>query len=179
MEPPAELDWWVVVRQPPEGDERTNGGVHAFPKTPRTVNRIYHPRSSALLNYPKQCISFISLLWYDTQEFLANEAHIVGLFTNEFDPADFGSDKETKAFMNSLTYSHFIDGTPLEDLTHVNDGPIRKDHMFNVYYKRIEHGVFRAGELASLIGTGQHTYKMIEYFDGVQIDWFEMDFWLL
>ncbi len=181
MEPPAELDWWVIIRQPPEGDKTTTGGVHAFPKTPRTVNMIDHSRSETVLNYPKQCISYFSLApWiYNTQHFLASEAHIVGLFTNSVDPLEYESDKEAKADLDSWTYSHFIDGVPLESLTHVDDGPIRKDHMRNVYYKRIEHGVFRAGELASLIGTGKHTYKLIEYSDG-EVTWvFEWDFWLV
>jgi hypothetical protein len=182
MEPPDELDWWVVIRQPPEGDKTTTGVVHTFPKVPRRVHELNHPRSETVINYPKQCISHYSLddVWgFATHEFLANEAHIVGLFTIWTDPMWFDSDKEAKAWLDSWSYDIYIDGDPLESLTHVNDGPIRKDHAQGVYYKRTPHGVFRAGELVSLIGTEEHTYEIVAYFDGVEMWDFESYFYLL
>jgi hypothetical protein len=186
IEPPDELDWWIIIRQPPEGDEKTTGVVHAFPKIPRRVGEIFHPKSETIMNYPKQCISHISLndVWgFATHEFLANEAHIVGLFTLWIDPDDpyfgFASDKEAKAWLDSWSYEILIDGDPLESLTHVNDGPIRKDHTLGVYYKRTSHGVFHAGELASLIGIGYHTYEITAYFNGWEAWYSDSYFWLL
>ncbi|MFW9812514.1 MAG: hypothetical protein ACFFF9_08655 [Candidatus Thorarchaeota archaeon] len=175
MAPPDKTDWWVIVRQPPEGDERTGGTVHAFPHVPRRMHENNLPMSETNIVYPKQVISHISLndmTGYATHEFLANEAHVVGLFAYGINPAYFESDKETKAWLDSWTYSIYIDGQPLESLTQVKDGPIRKDHTNGLYYKRYEHGIFNAGELAGLIGTGEHTYRIVEYQYGVETGWF-------
>jgi hypothetical protein len=104
-------------------------------------------------------------------------------------PAWLSSHQEAKQFMEPRGHQYFIEDVEtgqvwaLSELTNTKSGPVRPVYHAGEkigYSKVQEHGLFHAGELAELIGTGQKLLHCWFAFDGelVFIRW-SYYFWLL
>jgi hypothetical protein len=168
IEPPEQIDYVVHVESPAE-NPRSNGGANSFTACPRQAywwSDNLKPSHRDPIYYDWRIINMWSTL-PGHNRFNAEEAFSVGLFTIGTGPTM--SWQEFLDFRDANEVFHWIDGIPLEDLTHIRIGPAHKHHFHGYllgYYWRVESGTFVKGELAELIGLGIHTYHMEWYQDG-------------
>ena len=84
--------------------------------------------------------------------------------------------------MGSRNFVHYIDGVPLTDFAKVKIGEVQKvivNGEVVAYRKVMEFAVFKPGELAELIGEGEHYWLIYFEGPGFSIPYLNFYFWLM
>ena len=114
--------------------------------------------------------------------FCTDDALIVGGWEWQTAVWQHDSFKDAKEFMNARNFVHYIDGVPLTDFAEVKIGPVQKvvENGEVVSYRKVmEYAVFHPGELAELIGTGQHYWLVYWIGPGFEVPYLNFYFWLM
>ncbi|MFW9787687.1 MAG: hypothetical protein ACFFE2_11565 [Candidatus Thorarchaeota archaeon] len=118
----------------------------------------------------------------DPARFCSEDALIVGGWVWQRPVWAHSSFSDAKQFMDARNFVYYIDGTPLTDLSNVQTGPVQKvfENGEVVGYRKVfEHAVFGPGELAELIGTGEHSMLVRYIGPGFDIPYIYFYFWLM
>ena len=166
-----------IIPEPPlvEPNEGGYGGIRSYAKSHREGILHCDVNSAISIARSELLTNDIVFFWLSPSpwqrplaRFCAEDALIVGQFTIQLNPRYYPTMVLAQEAFEVTTVEHFINGVSLETYITVESGPVRSQHgdkgELISFFKRMDAGFFKPGELAELIGLGVHELTTVQTY---------------